>query len=141
MFCGIGNFSLPIARRGASVFGVEGSRGLVDRAHDNARLNGLETVCDFRDADLFKIDAQAWESYGRFDKLLIDPPRDGAFEVVSLLDGDAPRRVVYVSCNPATLARDAGIMVNINGYTLSAAGVVNMFPHTSYVESIAVFDK
>jgi 23S rRNA (uracil1939-C5)-methyltransferase len=141
MFCGIGNFSLPMARRGAMVTGMEGSSGLVERAQANARHNGLEAQCSFHSADLFKMDEQGWQRFGLFDKLLIDPPRDGASELVSLLGGDSPRKVVYVSCNPATLARDAGIMVHTNGYTLSAAGVVNMFPHTSHVESIAVFEK
>jgi 23S rRNA (uracil1939-C5)-methyltransferase len=141
MFCGIGNFSLPMARRGASVTGVEGSRGLVERALDNARHNGLKERCSFLAEDLFKVDEQRWQQFGPFDKLLIDPPRDGAIELVNLLGNASPRRVVYVSCNPATLARDAGVMVHVNGYTLRAAGVVNMFPHTSHVESIAVFDK
>lgn len=141
MFCGIGNFSLPMARRGALVTGVEGSRGLVERAHGNARHNGLEQCCSFHVEDLFKIDEQRWQRFGPFDKLLIDPPRDGAFELVTMLGKASPRRVVYVSCNPATLARDAGVMVHANGYTLCAAGVVNMFPHTSHVESIAVFEK
>ncbi len=141
MFCGIGNFSLPMARRGATVTGVEGSRGLVERAYDNARHNGLEARCSFHVEDLFKTDEQRWQRFGAFDKLLIDPPRDGAIELVTMLRNASPWRVVYVSCNPATLARDAGVMVHANGYTLRAAGVVNMFPHTSHVESIAVFEK
>ncbi len=141
MFCGIGNFSLPMARRGALVTGVEGSRGLVERALDNARHNGLAERCGFHVEDLFKIGAQRWQDFGAFDKLLIDPPRDGAIDLVTLLGNASPWRVVYVSCNPATLARDAGAMVHANGYTLRAAGVVNMFPHTSHVESIAVFEK
>ena len=141
LFCGIGNFSLPIARSGARVLGLEGSETLIERARSNARHNGLESACDFREADLFKIDAQQWQGLGHFDKLLVDPPRDGAFEVVKAIASDPPARVVYVSCNPATLARDAAIMVHSNGYTLRAAGVVNMFPHTTHVESIAVFEK
>ena len=141
MFCGVGNFSLPIARRGASVTGVEGSSGLVERAGENAQLNGLEHACSFQAGDLFKIDAETWQGLGRFDKLLIDPPRDGAIDLVTLLGDESPARVVYVSCNPATLARDAGVMVHANGYALRSAGVVNMFPHTSHVESIAVFEK
>jgi 23S rRNA (uracil1939-C5)-methyltransferase len=141
MFCGIGNFSLPMARRGALVTGMEGSRGLVERAYDNARHNGLTECCSFLVEDLFKINEQRWQRLGPFDKLLIDPPRDGAIELVTMLGNASPGRVVYVSCNPATLARDAGVMVHANGYTLRAAGVVNMFPHTSHVESIAVFDK
>ena len=90
---------------------------------------------------MFKIDAETWQGLGRFDKLLIDPPRDGAIDLVTLLGDESPARVVYVSCNPATLARDAGVMVHANGYALRSAGVVNMFPHTSHVESIAVFEK
>lgn len=141
LFCGIGNFSLPMARRGAQVSGLEGSETLIERARSNARHNGLESGCDFREADLFKMDAQQWRDLGHFDKVLIDPPRDGAVELVKAFASDPPERVVYVSCNPATLARDAAIMVHSNGYSLSAAGVVNMFPHTTHVESIAVFDK
>lgn len=141
LFCGIGNFSLPIARSGARVLGLEGNETLIERARSNAQHNGLETACEFREADLFKMDAQQWRDLGRFDKLLIDPPRDGAFEVVQSIANEPPARVVYVSCNPATLARDAAIMVHSNGYTLRAAGVVNMFPHTSHIESIAVFEK
>jgi 23S rRNA (uracil1939-C5)-methyltransferase len=91
--------------------------------------------------DLFKIDPAALAGLGRFDRMLIDPPRDGAAEVVKSLSADAPARIVYVSCNPATLARDASILVHTKDYRLRAAGVVNMFPHTSHVESIAVFDR
>lgn len=141
LFCGIGNFSLAIARRGAQVCGLEGSRTLVQRAHSNARHNQLEARCHFDVADLFKVDAQQWQGWGGFDKALIDPPRVGALELVKAMGCAAPARVVYVSCNAATLARDAAIMVHSNGYRLRAAGVVNMFPHTSHVESIAVFEK
>ena len=140
-FCGIGNFSLAIARRGAQVSGLEGSAALVERAQSNAQHNRLESVCDFHAADLFKVDAQQWQRLGRFDKVLIDPPRDGALELVKAIGSAPPARVVYVSCNAATLARDAAVMVHANGYTLRAAGVVNMFPHTSHVEWIAVFEK
>jgi 23S rRNA (uracil1939-C5)-methyltransferase len=139
MFCGLGNFSLPMARSGAEVLGVEGSAGLVARATDNARLNGLEGHCRFEAANLFK--AEACAALGRFDKMLIDPPRDGAVELVKSLEGRTPRRVVYVSCDPATLARDAEFLVHVLGYRLAAAGIVNMFPHTSHVESIGVFDR
>ena len=114
---------------------------MIERAQGNARHNGLESACEFREADLFKLDAEQWRELGHFDKVLIDPPRDGAVELVKAIASDPPARVVYVSCNPATLARDAAIMVHSNGYTLRAAGVVNMFPHTSHVESIAVFDR
>jgi len=141
LFCGIGNFSLAIARSGARVSGLEGSSALVERARANARHNLLEARCEFSDVDLFKIDAQQWQGLGHFDKVLIDPPRDGAVELVKAINVSPPARVVYVSCNPATLARDAAIMVHSNGYRLRAAGVVNMFPHTSHVESIAVFER
>lgn len=141
MFCGIGNFSLAIARRGARVTGIEGSQPLVERAAHNARHNQLEELCDFQAVDLFKIHADQWVGLGRVDKLLIDPPRDGAFELVKAIGKAPPRCVVYVSCNPATLARDAAVMVHSHGYKLRSAGVVNMFPHTSHVESIALFEK
>jgi len=141
LFCGIGNFSLAIARSGARVSGMEGSRALVERAKNNARHNRLDALCDFSEYDLFKIDAQRWQDMGPFDKVLIDPPRDGALELVKAINAASPARVVYVSCNPATLARDAAIMVHSSGYRLRAAGVVNMFPHTSHVESIAVFEQ
>ena len=141
MFCGIGNFSLAIARRGARIKGIEGNKALVDRAQSNARHNALEELCEFVPADLFKMDAAMWAEQGRFDKLLIDPPRDGAFDLVKAIGEAPPQRVVYVSCNPATLARDAAVMVYSHGYRLRTAGVVNMFPHTSHVESIALFEK
>lgn len=140
LFCGMGNFSLAIARRGAQVLGVEGNSRLVQRAHGNAVLNGLTEQCRFLDRDLFKITAQEWKDLARFDRVLIDPPRDGAMELVKALGEMPPARIVYVSCNPATLARDAAVLVNLHGYRLTAAGVINMFPHTSHVESIAVFD-
>jgi 23S rRNA (uracil1939-C5)-methyltransferase len=134
LFCGLGNFSLPIARRGAQVIGFEGSRDLVERARQNAAANGL--VAQFEVMDLF---APNLAPYGRFDKLLIDPPRQGAIEIVkSPLEA---RRIVYVSCDTATLARDAGVLVHTQGYRLVAAGVVNMFPHTAHVESITLFEK
>jgi len=141
LFCGIGNFALAIARRGAQVLGVEGSAGLVRRAAANAVLNGLEANAEFRALDLFEVDAAAMDRLGKFDRMLIDPPREGAIAVVKALGESAPRRIVYISCSPATLARDAGVLVHTQGYTLSAAGVVNMFPHTAHVESIAVFDR
>jgi 23S rRNA (uracil1939-C5)-methyltransferase len=141
LFCGLGNFSLAIARRGGEVLGIEGNSRLVQRAYGNAMLNGLEGQCRFLDLDLFKITAQAWIELAPFDRVLIDPPRDGAMELVKALGEKPPARIVYVSCNPATLARDAAVLVNVHGYRLTAAGVINMFPHTSHVESIAVFDR
>jgi 23S rRNA (uracil1939-C5)-methyltransferase len=141
MFCGIGNFTLAIARSGAAVVGCEGGRSLVVRAQSNAEGNGLSALTRFVQTDLFKLDADSLERLGCFDRMLIDPPRDGAVALVKALSDNAPRRIVYVSCNPATLARDAGILVHVKGYAFSAAGVINMFPHTSHVESIAVFDR
>jgi len=136
LFCGIGNFSLPLARRGAEVIGFEGSALLVARARENAAANDL--VAQFEVADLFQPNLAA---FGRFDKFLIDPPREGAISLVHSLPEDWPRRIVYVSCDPATLARDADVLVHQKGFTLSAAGVVNMFPHTAHVESIALFER
>ena len=139
-FCGIGNFTLPIARSGAEVLGLEGLANLVDRANESAMLNGI-TNTQFGVADLFKMTPDALTALGRFDKWLVDPPRDGAFELIKSLDAtNSPQFIVYVSCNPATLARDAGVLVNEKGYVLKAAGVINMFPHTSHVESIALFE-
>lgn len=139
-FCGIGNFTLPIARSGAQVLGLEGLQNLVERAHESADLNNISNV-EFGVSDLFKMTPEALAGLGHFDKWLIDPPRDGGFELVKSLGMDnRPQRIVYVSCNPATLARDAGILVNEKGYHLKAAGVINMFPHTAHVESIALFE-
>jgi len=141
LFCGLGNFTLPIARRGASVVGVEGSAALVARAISNAAFNGLAGKTEFRQADLFQATAQSLAELGRFDKMLIDPPRDGAADLIKALEGQGPQRIVYVSCNPSTLARDAALLVHEQGYKLMAAGVANMFPHTAHVESIAWFEK
>ena len=141
MFCGLGNFSLPLARRGASVLGIDCSAELLFRARENAVLNGLDGRSEFRAADLFRISPEQWAQLGTFDKMLIDPPRDGAIELAKSIGTQGPRRIVYVSCNPATLARDAAVLVSVNGYRLCAAGIVNMFPHTSHVESMALFEK
>ncbi len=141
MFCGLGNFSLPIARRGAAVTGIEGSEALVRRATENAATNGLSNRARFEVRDLFQITSDDVAKLGAFDKMLIDPPRDGAMALVKALEAALPKRIVYVSCSPATLARDAGVLVNVHGYRLTSAGVVNMFPHTGHVESIAVFDR
>lgn len=139
-FCGLGNFTLPIARSGAMVVGLEGSAALVRRAVQGAEYNGLVHVTEFREADLFKVEAEDIAALGRFDKWLIDPPRDGAMELIKAMPEDGPSRIVYISCNPSTLARDAGFLAH-KGYQLKAAGVVNMFPHTAHVESMAVFEK
>ncbi len=140
LFCGLGNFTLPIARRAASVVGVEGEQALVERARENAERNGLENVT-FHVADLAAdlSDSPWWQ--GGFDKVLLDPPRSGAQETLAHLARLKVRRLVYVSCNPATLARDAGILVNDFGYRLEQAGVMDMFPHTGHVESIALFTR
>ncbi len=141
MFCGLGNFTLPIARSGAQVVGVEGAASLVAKAKENALQNGLEASTEFRVANLFEATAENIAGLGRFDKMLIDPPRDGAIALVKALGNDAPRRIVYVSCSPATLARDAAVLVHEQGYRLSGAGIANMFPQTSHVESIALFER
>ena len=140
-FCGLGNFALPIARMGATVLGMEGSAALVQRAKEGAERNGLAHAVEFREADLFEKTADSLAALGHFDKWLIDPPRDGAMELIKAIEEKtAPQRIVYVSCNPATLARDSGLLVH-KGYRVVAAGVVNMFPHTAHVESIALFEK
>jgi len=141
MFCGLGNFTLPLARLGATVVGVEGSAPLIARAKENAVANGLAERIDYHVANLFEVTPERLAGWGRFDKMLIDPPREGAVELVKSLGDDAPPRIVYVSCNPATLARDAAVFVHEKGYRLVAAGIANMFPHTSHVESIALFER
>ncbi len=153
-FCGLGNFTLALATRAARVHGIEGSAALVERASEAAALNGLAAVASFSQRNLFEMTADDLEAFGTVDRWLVDPPREGAFAIVKALaeaverqaDGApsqwrAPKRIVYVSCNPATLARDAGLLVHGAGYTCAAAGAVNMFPHTAHVESIAVFDR
>ncbi len=140
-FCGLGNFTLPIARSGAQVVGIEGSASLLKRAAQNAEYNGLSANTQFSVMNLFEMNEEILAKLGHFDKMLIDPPRDGAFELVKALGENSPQRIVYVSCNPATLARDAEVLVHQKGYVLKAAGVMNMFPHTSHVESIALFER
>jgi 23S rRNA (uracil1939-C5)-methyltransferase len=148
LFCGIGNFTLPLARVACEVVGIEGSAGLTERALENARANGVDGHTSFACRNLFEITADDLRALGPFDKILIDPPREGALAVSKALaeiarsgDGALPKRIVYVSCNPATLARDAGVLVREAGYRMKGAGVVNMFPHTSHVESIALFER
>ena len=141
MFCGLGNFTLPIARLGATVVGIEGSEELVKRAGQNAEHNGLRERVEYGVANLFEVTPESLAALGHFDKMLIDPPREGALELVKAIGEDGPKRIVYVSCNPATLARDAAILVTQKGYRLRGAGVVNMFPNTSHVESIALFER
>lgn len=141
LFCGLGNFTLPIARSGAAVVGIEGSAQLVQRAKQNALANGLGERVNYAVSNLFEATPDSLARLGLFDKMLIDPPREGAVEVVNALGERAPSRIVYVSCNPATLARDAAILVRQRAYRLRGAGVINMFPNTSHVESIALFER
>ena len=160
-FCGLGNFTLPLATQAGEVLGVEGSQALVERAMSNLRLNQQQdeprrwAAIGFVSRDLFEMTPEQLVQDGVADRWLIDPPREGAFALIrSLADlhqaaeadpvqqtWQPPQRIVYVSCNPATLARDAGLLVHRAGYDCVAAGVVNMFPHTAHVESIAVFDR
>jgi len=140
LFCGLGNFTLPIARRVAEVAGVEGEHGLVARAAENAARNGIANA-RFHVANLFEDQRSADWARQPWDKLLLDPPRAGADQVLAYLPHQATRRIVYVSCHPASLARDAGILVGQHGFRLSAAGVMDMFPHTAHVESIALFER
>ena len=143
LFCGLGNFTLPIATRARAVVGIEGSLALTQRAMQNAVLNALQTKTTFECRNLFEISTADLVALGYFNRLLIDPPREGAMALCEALAGlqmqHKPTRIVYVSCNPATLARDAQLLLQA-GYGLSQAGVINMFPHTAHVESIAVFD-
>lgn len=144
LFCGLGNFTLPLATRCREVVGVEGSATLTERALQAARRHGLDGHTAFSTCNLFEVGVDWLRAQGRFDRILIDPPREGAHAVSQALSAlspaERPVRIVYVSCNPASLARDAAILVHEGGYRLSAAGVVNMFPHTGHVESMAVFD-
>ncbi|OQX31132.1 MAG: 23S rRNA (uracil(1939)-C(5))-methyltransferase [Candidatus Sedimenticola endophacoides] len=140
LFCGLGNFTLPLARRAGEVIGVEGDAGLVARARDNARRNGIGNSAYFT-ANLYgDLEREPWLRQ-RFDKVLLDPPRSGALEVLEHLPPMGAERIVYVSCYPGTLARDADLLVNRHGYRLVSAGVMDMFPHTAHVESIALFEK
>jgi len=148
-FCGLGNFTLAIARRAGSVIGYEGSPTLVTRAQKNADLHGLGSHVSFHEANLFEVTQEWLVAQGRWDRALLDPPREGAQALCQALAGlhqaqrieSLPHRLVYVSCNPATLARDAAILVHEGGWRLSQAGVINMFPQTGHVESIARFDR
>ena len=140
LFCGLGNFTLPIARRVAEVVGVEGEHGLVERAAQNAARNGIGNA-RFHLANLFEDQRAADWARQPWDKVLLDPPRAGADKVLEYLPHKQTRRIVYVSCHPASLARDAGILVNQHGFKLTSAGVMDMFPHTAHVESIALFER
>jgi 23S rRNA (uracil1939-C5)-methyltransferase len=140
LYCGIGNFTLAIARRAAQVTGVEGSEALVSRALANARRNRIENV-SFMSADLSRVDGQQDWQHEQWDRLLLDPPRSGAAQVLGALGEKLPQRIVYVSCNPESLARDAELLVHQKGYQLSHAGIIDMFPHTAHCEAMAVFQR
>ena len=155
LFCGIGNFTLPLARQANAVLGIEGLNSLVARATDNAAHNQLAHKAHFMQSDLFEVTIETITSWGQAERWLMDPPREGAMAICQALAQIThaskagqhertillPKRIVYVSCNPKTLARDADILVHQAGYQLRSAGIVNMFPHTSHVESIAVFER
>lgn len=141
LYCGLGNFTLPIARRGASVIGVEGDAGLTRRAALNARANGLDGLADFHVADLSQNQRDADWASADYDRILLDPARAGAQAVFDYLPGPSVQRIVYVSCHPGTLARDAGLLCQRHGFKLVAAGVMDMFPHTAHVESMALFER
>ncbi len=138
MYCGLGNFSLPLAQRAGELLGVEGEAGLVARAVRNAALNGIGNA-RFLTADLMQSD---WSFYrDRWDVVVLDPPRTGAEAPIAELHRSMPRRIVYVSCHPATLARDARVLVEERGYKLRAVRVFDMFPHTHHVEALALFER
>jgi len=141
LFSGIGNFSLPLVRRSAGVVAVEASEAMVTRAGANADANGIGN-CNFVAADLYSEAVAKLSQFDGCNKLFLDPPRSGAMEVVrDLVPKLLPERILYVSCNPATLARDAEVLVHRDGYRLAAAGIVDMFPHTAHVESVALFER
>jgi 23S rRNA (uracil1939-C5)-methyltransferase len=148
LFCGLGNFTLPLARKAKQVLGIEGLETLTTRAKENALHNGLADKVNFMKSDLFEVTPETIASWAKAERWLMDPPREGAMEICKALaelhtqDSELlPQRIVYVSCNPKTLARDVEILCHHAGYALSSAGIVNMFPHTSHVESMAVFDR
>ena len=148
LFCGIGNFTLPLARRARTVLGIEGLESLTTRANENALHNQLAETVSFMQSNLFEVTPETIASWEKAERWLMDPPREGAMEICQSLaqlhqQGSElpPKRIVYVSCNPKTLARDADILCHQAGYILASAGIINMFPHTSHVESIAVFER
>ncbi|MBP6309373.1 MAG: 23S rRNA (uracil(1939)-C(5))-methyltransferase RlmD, partial [Arenimonas sp.] len=139
LFCGLGNFSLPLAKLASEVVGVEGDQNLVSRAKENAIRNHIDNV-NFFAADLNQPISAQWWKPKHFNKILLDPPRAGAIEVLKQLNLQGVNKIVYISCHPASLARDAGYLVNERGYRLVKAGAMDMFPQTAHVESIAVFE-
>ncbi|MBS3786390.1 MAG: 23S rRNA (uracil(1939)-C(5))-methyltransferase, partial [Gammaproteobacteria bacterium] len=132
------NFTLPIARQAGTVIGIEGAESLVERGRENAQLNGINNV-EFAAADLTRVDISGIPSLNGINRVLLDPPRSGAIEVLPAIAALGAERIVYVSCGPATFARDAGELVNTYGYELEAVGVMDMFPHTSHAETMGVF--
>ena len=138
LFCGLGNFTLPMARRAAHVTGVEGEAALIQRARENAGYNGIANT-EYHVVDLSEDPGRQPWMQQPYDRVLLDPPRSGAQELVPHLGQLNAGRIVYVSCHPGSLARDAGVLVNELGYSLQAAGVMDMFPHTAHVESMALF--
>jgi len=140
LFCGLGNFSLPLARHAGSVTGVEGDTAMVERARANAARNRIANA-EFFCADLSADDLDAAFMYRRYARVVLDPPRSGADAIIRRLNWNGVERIAYVSCNPATLARDAGVLVHTHGFQLVMAGVLDMFPHTAHVESLALFQR
>jgi 23S rRNA (uracil1939-C5)-methyltransferase len=140
LFCGLGNFTLPIARFAEHVTGIEGSQEMVKRAEENAVHNNIQNTSFYAANLMAPIESTNWLQR-KYDKILLDPPRTGAKEIIGFFPQLSPKKIVYVSCNPATLARDAKELVHTQGYQLKKAGVINMFPHTSHIEAIALFEK
>ena len=140
LFCGLGNFTLPLAQRAGQVTGLEGSAEMVERGRANAAHNGLDNV-EFHTADLYLFtDKPPWPSADH-NKVLLDPPRSGAQELLPWIAASKVNRVLYISCNPETLAKDAGVLVKQHGFSLLGAGIMNMFPHTHHSEAIALFER
>jgi 23S rRNA (uracil1939-C5)-methyltransferase len=140
LFCGLGNFSLPLARSAAHVTGVEGEAGLVRRARENAERSGLSNI-EFHVANLAEPNRESPWAKRRYDKVLLDPPRAGAREVLEMVAGSQAATILYISCHPGSLARDAGVLVQEHGFKLVSAGVMDMFPHTAHIESMALFER
>ncbi|MDM8547550.1 23S rRNA (uracil(1939)-C(5))-methyltransferase RlmD [Candidatus Venteria ishoeyi] len=140
LFCGLGNFTLPLAQKAEKVIAVEGDAGLIERAGENAAENQLTNI-HYHVADLMDADSTPTWAQETYQKVLLDPPRSGALEVIQKLDFSGVNKLLYISCSPATLARDAGVLVRDKGFSLSQAGIMDMFPHTAHVESIALFEK
>jgi 23S rRNA (uracil1939-C5)-methyltransferase len=140
LFCGLGNFTLALATRAGHVTGIEGSSEMVHRAATNAGLNGLSNV-DFHAVDLYKAgESSPWPA-GDYNKILLDPPRSGALDLLPWIGASDVQQVLYISCNPETLSRDAGLLVHEHGFELKGAGILNMFPHTAHSEAIALFER